>query len=71
MKGYRNAWAISLLILGVVTIFIIITNFFDLGLPDALKRVLGILDLCALVVLSFTTVKLKLWKKDEQKNTEE
>lgn len=66
MKGYRNAWAISLLILGVVTIFIIITSSFDLGLPDALTRVLGVLDLCALVVLAFTTVKLKIWKKDEQ-----
>ena len=51
--------------------FITITSFIDLGLPDALTRVLGVLDLCALVVLTFTTVKLKLWKKDEQKNTEE
>jgi len=65
MKGYRDAWAISLLIIGVVTLFITITNFIDLGLPDALTRVLGVMDLCALVVLAFTTVKLKIWKKDE------
>ena len=65
MKGYRDAWAISLLIIGVVTLFITITSFIDLGLPDALMRVLGILDLCALVILAFTTVKLKIWKKDK------
>lgn len=70
MKGYRDAWAISLLIIGVVTLFITITSFIDLGLPDALMRVLGVLDLCALVVLAFTTVKLKIWKKDEQDTKE-
>ena len=65
MKGYRDAWAISLLVIGVVTLFLTITSFIELGLPDALTRVLGILDRCALVVLAFTTVKLKIWKKDE------
>ena len=70
MKGYRDAWAISLLIIGVVTLFITITSFIDLGLPDVLTRVLGVLDLCALVVLAFTTVKLKIWKKDEKDSKE-
>ena len=70
MKSYRDAWAISLLIIGGVTLFITITSFIDLGLPDALTRVLGVLDLCALVVLAFTTVKLKIWKKDEQDTKE-
>ena len=70
MKGYRDAWAISLLIIGVVTLFITVTSFIDLGLPDALTRVLGVLDLCALVVLAFTTVKLKIWKRDEKDSKE-
>ena len=70
MKGYRDAWAISLLIIGVVTLFLTITSFINLGLPDALTRVLGVLDLCALVVLAFTTVKLKIWKKDEKDSKE-
>ena len=70
MKGYRDTWAISLLISGVVTLFITITSFIDLGLPDALTRILGVLDLCALLVLAFTTVKLKIWKKDEQDTKE-
>ncbi len=70
MKGYRDAWAISLLIIGVVTLFITVTSFIDLGLPNALTRVLGVLDLCALVVLAFTTVKLKIWKRDEEDSKE-
>ena len=66
MKSMQDAWAVSLLVIGFLSIFFMINGFVDLGFPDAVTRILGILDLVAVAVLVFTTVKLKLWKKDQR-----
>ncbi len=66
MKHYRDAWAVSLLIIAFTTLVLTVCNFAGIDLPDALKRVLGVLDLISLAVLAFTSVKLKIWKKDKQ-----
>ena len=63
MKKTDRAFAISLLVIGVCTLVIALSNLAGLDLPDALKRILGIVELCALPVLVFTGVK-KL-KKDK------
>ncbi len=71
MKQYRDAWAVSLLVISFVTITLIVCNLAGIGLPDALTRALGVLDLIALVVLAFTTVKLKIWKNTQDSNEED
>ena len=65
MKNYRMAWSISLLIIACITIVSVICNFAGADLPDALTRIFGVLDLCAIVVLAFTTVKLRNQKKEK------
>ena len=65
MKRYRDAWAVSLLIIACVTIVMTVCNLAGIALPDVLARTLGILDLISVVVLVFTSVKLKIWKKDK------
>ena len=65
MKPYRDAWAVSLLVIACVTIVLTVCSFAEIDLPDVLARTLGVLDLVAVVVLAFTSVKLKIWKKDK------
>ena len=65
MKAYRIAWTVSLLVISCVVAVSVICNFAGVSLPDALVRVFGILDLVSLVVLVFTSVKLKLWKSNK------
>ena len=66
MKTYRLAWSISLLVIACITIISVVCSFAGIKLPDAIIRVFGLLDLCSLVVLAFTTVKLQIWKKKEK-----
>ena len=65
-KKLRLCWACSLLTITCITIVITIFNFIDFDLPDSIQRILGIIDLLAVFVLIFSTVKLKLWKKGEK-----
>ncbi len=65
MKSYRNAWAVSLLIVGCVSLVLMICSFTDIDLPDTLMRAFGVLDLISAGVLAFTIVRLKIWKKAE------
>lgn len=50
-------WAASLIVIGAVTLVYTVTSLAGFELPDALKRILGVLDLIALPVLVFTTVR--------------
>ncbi len=62
MRSYRLAWTVSILVIACITIASTICSFAGVHMPDALTRVFGILDLCAVVVLVFASVKLKIWK---------
>ncbi len=66
MKHHRDVWAVSLLIISFVTIALFVCRFAGIDLPDTLKRALSVLDLIALIVLVFTSVKLKIWKKEKE-----
>ena len=61
----RKAWGISLLLLGLTGIFTIVSSMVGFRLPDMLIRIIGVADLIGLVVLVYTSVKLKIWKKPE------
>ena len=51
------AWSISLIVIGVATIILAGSNIVGIEMPDVAVRVLGIVDLIALPILAFSTVK--------------
>ena len=63
MKPYKLAWSVSLLVIAFITIFSVISSNNGLYLSDTLTRIFGVLDLCAVAVLIFTSVKIAIWKK--------
>lgn len=56
-------WCFSLLIISVATIILAGSNIIGIELPDIVVRIIGIVDLIALPVLAYTTVKKV--KKDQ------
>ena len=57
-------WSISLLVIGIATIIISGSNSIGIELPDIIVRIIGVIDLLALPVLAYTTVKK--FKKDKE-----
>ncbi len=50
-------WSLSLLTIGVATVILAGSNSIGIGLPDAAVRIIGIVELIALPILVYTTVK--------------
>ncbi len=63
MKNYRTAWNVSLLVIACISLLMLMNGNVGLALPDNMIRVMGILDMCAVVVLVYTSVKLRIWEK--------
>ena len=57
-------WSISLLIIGLATIILTGLNIIGIDVPDIVVRIIGVIDLLALPVLAYTTVKK--FKKDSE-----
>ena len=55
-------WSLSLMVIGILTFILAGSNIVGIELPDVAVRVLGIIDLIAIPILAFSTMK-KL-KKD-------
>ena len=62
-----KVWAISLMVIGICSLVISGSNVIGIELPDLLTRILGIIELVALPVLAFTSIK-KVMKKDKGDN---
>ncbi len=60
MKNVKpsKAWTISLLVISVCTILIMVSYLAGIAVPDAVKRIVGVLDIIALPVLAYTTAKM-------------
>ena len=56
-KKNTRLWGLSLIIISVVTIILAVCNIAGIGLPDAAVRIMGVLDICALPVLVYTSIK--------------
>ena len=56
-KKVNTMWSISLLVIGTATFILAGANVIGLELPDIAVRILGIMDIIALPVLGFSTVK--------------
>ena len=61
-------WSISLMVIAVCTLVITIANIMGASVPDALIRILGILELVSCPVLVFTTVRM--YRKGREKKEE-
>ncbi len=62
-----KVWAISLMVIGICSLVISVSNVIGIELPDLLARILGIIELVALPVLAFTSIK-KVMNKDKGDN---
>jgi len=60
MKNVKptKAWSVSLIVIGICTLIISITNIIGADIPDMLKRILGVAELVSLPVLAYTSVKM-------------
>lgn len=50
-------WGFSLIVIGAATVILAGSNVIGLKLPDIAVRIIGIVDLIALPVLAYTSVK--------------
>lgn len=57
MKTTNLFWSFSLAFLGICTIILVGANLLHIELSDFLIRGLGLLELAALPIFAFTTVK--------------
>ena len=64
MKLLNLLWGLSLAVIGVGTLVLSVSSLAGFALPDAAVRLIGILNLIALPVMAFATVK-KLRKRAE------
>ena len=53
----EKLWSISLLIINIVTLIIVIPNIVGIELPNIMKIVLVIIDLIALPIVVYSTLK--------------
>ena len=65
MKKMPVLWTVSLLTISVVTLVIAFSNIFGGELPDVLKIVLGVIDIIAVFVLVYTSIRYKVYKRDK------
>lgn len=58
----KRLWMISLLVICCITIISAGCNIAGIKLPDIAVRIMGILDLCAIPVLIYSTIKMRQQK---------
>ena len=63
-KRNNLLWSLSLLVIGIATVILAGSNIIGIELPDIAVRITGVIDLIALPVLAYTTVK-KIKKNKE------
>ena len=56
-RKVTKLWGISLLVISIYSLILSISSMIEVELPDVLKIVIGILDIIALPILVYTTVK--------------
>ena len=63
MKKIDHAWCISLFVVGIATVVLNGSNLIGIDLPDWLTRSVGFINLVAVLVLIFTTVRKAIKKQ--------
>ena len=57
MKKTNLFWAFSLIVIGICSVILAGSSILGIKLPDLIVRTIGIIDLIALPLLAYTTVK--------------
>lgn len=58
-KKNTMLWSLSLLVISIVTIIWAVCNLAGIELPDVAARIMGVIDICAIPVLIYTSIKKK------------
>lgn len=64
-KKWERVWWLCLVVIGVGTIVLAGSNILGIALPDMVIRIVGVVDLLALCVFAFTSVKRFQEKKND------
>lgn len=56
---YKLLWNLSLLIIVAVTVVWTVCRINGIELSDAVVRIMGVLDICAMPVLIYTSIKMR------------
>lgn len=62
-KENWRLWSLILLVISIVSIVFVVCNLLDIDLSDAVVRILGILDICALPVLIYASFSMHINKE--------
>ena len=65
-KIATRVFGISLLIVGICGIITGIINIFDMQLPDAVVRIIGVIDIVVIVPLAWSFVSLYIINKNKE-----
>ena len=66
-KKDRKIWAVSLLFISISSLILNIGNLASFEFPNVLKYVFTLIISITVLVLIYTSLKLKIWKKPENK----
>lgn len=58
-KKNKPFWCISLLVISIATLIWPGSNIIGVELPDTMVRILGVIDIIAVTILIYTTLKRK------------
>ena len=58
-KKNTRLWCLSLIVISVITIIWTVCNIIGIELSDMVIRVMGVLDICAIPALVYTSIKKK------------
>ena len=56
-KKNTRLWCLSLLIISIVRVIWAVCNIAGIELPDVAVRIMGVLDICAVPVLAYTSIR--------------
>ena len=56
-KINTRLWGLSLIVISVIAVVLAVCNMVEIELPDAAVRIMGVLDICAILVFVYTSIK--------------
>jgi hypothetical protein len=59
MNTTKILWTLSLLVICCITIISVVCRFAGIQIPDIAERIMGVLDLCAIPVLIYSSIKMR------------
>ena len=57
-KNTRLWWGLSLFLNSVIAVILAVCNIAAIDLPDVAVRIMGVMEICAIPVLVYTSIKI-------------